>query len=56
MEMGDGLTASAIFTDLALGKYLPDEDLVVRYNLLDYCKKDTLAMVIIHKRSIEMVL
>ncbi len=55
LDIGDGLTASAVFANLARGKYPPDEAVIYRNNLMEYCKQDTFAMVRIHQKLAELV-
>ena len=47
-----GDSASAAFAYLALGRYDVEAESVKR-NLLDYCERDTLAMVELHERLFE---
>jgi hypothetical protein len=53
MRVADGDSAIAAFARMALGQCPPQEIETVRQDLLDYCKKDTLAMVKLHRRLIE---
>jgi hypothetical protein len=50
MEISNGGDAVAEFAYLAKGKYEEGEEEVVRNNLLEYCKLDTLAMVKVWER------
>ena len=50
MEISNGSDAVAQFAYLARGKYSSVEEKVVRKNLLEYCKLDTLAMVKVYER------
>lgn len=54
-EIADGDSAMAVFAYLALGKYEDREAEIMKGNLLDYCKQDTLAMVKLHQRLAEYV-
>ena len=55
MEISNGSDAIAQFAYLARGKYDKEEVKVVRNDLLEYCKLDTLAMVKVWERLGEMV-
>ena len=55
MEIGDGDSASACFAFMVWGKYGAGEVTDVRRNLLTYCKHDTLAMVRLHERMVQIV-
>lgn len=48
--IGDGGDASAIFAELAQGKYPDNEAAELCNELLNYCKQDTLALVRIHHK------
>jgi hypothetical protein len=50
LKIADGDSAMAAFAYLALGKYEDREAEIMKGNLLDYCKQDTLAMVKLHQR------
>ncbi|MEQ8225019.1 MAG: DUF2779 domain-containing protein, partial [Candidatus Eremiobacterota bacterium] len=54
MEIAEGETASVYFALMALGKYTDEEAEKIKKNLLIYCKQDTLAMVEIHKKLLEI--
>jgi hypothetical protein len=54
LAIQDGTTASAEFAYLARGRYSAEETAEVQASLLAYCKQDTLAMVRIHDRLLEM--
>jgi len=54
MDIADGETASVYFALMALGKYTDEEVEKIKKNLLTYCKQDTLAMVEIHKKLLEI--
>lgn len=53
LEIADGDSAMAAFAYLALSRYQAKEAEVVKRNLLEYCKRDTLAMVKLHQRLTE---
>jgi len=53
LEIGDGDTAMSVFALMALGKYGAGEAETLKRNLLDYCKQDTFAMVLLHKQLVE---
>jgi predicted RecB family nuclease len=55
LPIGDGDTAVAQFARMALGQYDTEEVAVIRRQLLDYCALDTLAMVRLHQRLLEIV-
>lgn len=51
LEIADGDSASAAFAYLALGRYHSKAEIeAVKRNLLDYCSRDTMAMVELHER------
>ena len=50
LDISDGLSASAIFAYMALGKYNEKEMEQYNKNLLKYCKQDSLAMVKLHEK------
>lgn len=50
MDIGDGDLASAIFAQMAMGRFSKGEMEKIRKDLLTYCGQDTLAMVILHKQ------
>ena len=50
LEIIDGDSAMATFAYLALEKFETNQVDVVKKNLLDYCKQDTLAMVKLHEK------
>ena len=50
LEIADGASASASFAYLAMGKHEKVEAEMVTRNLLEYCRRDTLAMVKLHER------
>lgn len=54
LVIGDGQSANIIFAELARGKYTAEETDFFRKELLTYCKQDTLAMVKIHKKLINL--
>ena len=54
MEISNGSDAVAQFAYLARGKYGKEEEKVVRQNLLEYCKLDTLAMVKVWEKLQEL--
>jgi len=54
MEIADGESATVYFALMALGKYTDEESEKIKKNLLTYCKQDTLAMVEIHKKLLEI--
>jgi hypothetical protein len=53
LPIAEGDSAMAAFAYLALGQYEGEQIETVRSNLLDYCKRDTLAMVRLHARLAE---
>jgi hypothetical protein len=55
MEIADGLTAAIRFGDMYEGTVAGDAAEIVRGNLIDYCRLDTLAMVKIVGRLRELV-
>lgn len=55
LDVGDGLSASAVFAQLAQSRYSDAQAIIMRINLLEYCKQDTLAMVKTHQKLAEMV-
>ncbi|MFC1565197.1 DUF2779 domain-containing protein [candidate division KSB1 bacterium] len=55
LEISDGDSASAIFAYLALGRINEKEVEQVKSNLLKYCKQDTLAMVRIHQKLLNLI-
>jgi len=51
LEIADGDSASAAFAYLALGRYESEVEIeAVKRNLLDYCARDSMAMVKLHER------
>lgn len=54
LAIGDGLSASVAFAEIARGKHLDNETNIIRDDLLKYCKQDTLAMVKIHKKLLSL--
>ena len=55
IEISDGDTASATFTFMIQGKYENGEIEKKRNDLLEYCKQDTLAMIKLHERLIQII-
>ncbi len=55
MEISDGLAASFSFEDMFQGTVVGDAAEIVRENLIDYCRLDTLAMVRIVGKLRELV-
>jgi len=56
LEIREGDSASAAFAYLALGRWKAESDIqAIRNNLLQYCARDTLAMVKLHQRLAEHV-
>lgn len=53
LKIVDGDSAMAAFAYLALGKYKNTEVESIKNNLLEYCKRDTLAEVKLHQRLVE---
>ena len=47
---------TATFAYMALGKYTEEEAEQKRRNLLEYCERDTLAMVKLHQKLMEYTL
>jgi hypothetical protein len=54
MEIGDGDTAVALFVKMARGLCSVAEAKRIRAALLNYCKQDTLAMVRLHERLLQL--
>ncbi len=55
LEIGEGGTAAALFAGMAKGQITdPKEIAQIRKNLLLYCQRDTLAMVKLHERLLEL--
>ena len=54
LPIGDGDTAVAKFARMALGQYDSDQADDIRRQLLQYCHLDTLAMVELHRRLLEI--
>ncbi|OAA30198.1 hypothetical protein AT15_00395 [Kosmotoga arenicorallina S304] len=54
MHIHNGDDAQYIFANMALDNYPPGEMAEIRKDMLEYCKLDTLAMVEIHKKLIEL--
>jgi len=54
LPIGDGGTAVAKFARMALGQYDSDQAAEIRRQLLRYCHLDTLAMVELHRRLLEI--
>lgn len=50
LEIADGDSAMATFAYLALGKFKTDEVEPAKRNLLEYCKRDSLALVKLHEQ------
>lgn len=55
LPIAEGDSAMAAFAYLTLGQYEIERTEIVRRNLLDYCKQDTLAMVRLHACLAEFV-
>lgn len=56
LAISEGDSASALYAYLALGRYDdPDESDKLKTNLLEYCKQDTLAMVKLHEKFLQLV-
>lgn len=55
MGIGDGDSAMAALAYLALGKYNEEESVDVINNLVTYCSQDTLAMVKLHEKLVEIM-
>lgn len=55
LEIADGDSAMAAFAFLARGKYDDREAEIMKRNLLEYCKRDSLAMVRLHQQLVEYV-
>jgi len=55
LEIADGDSAMAVFAYMALGKYQASEIESVKRNLLNYCKRDTLALVKLHERLVRYI-
>jgi hypothetical protein len=54
LPIGDGDTAVTKFARMALGQYDSDQAAETRRQLLRYCHLDTLAMVELHRRLLEI--
>ena len=54
LPVGDGDTAMSTFARMAMGQFDGDQVAEIRQQLLDYCKLDTLAMVELHRRLLEI--
>jgi len=54
LPIADGDTAVAAFARMAIGQFDPDQATEIRQELLEYCKLDTLAMVELHRRLLEI--
>jgi hypothetical protein len=55
LEISDGDSAMATFSNLALGKYEESDIETIKRNLLDYCAQDTLSMVKLHECLMQYV-
>jgi len=55
LEIADGDSAMAAFAYLALGKYKNREAEIIKRNLLEYCKRDSLGMVKLHQQLVKYV-
>ncbi len=55
LEIADGSKALAIFMNMVNGKYSEKEETEKRDQLLKYCERDTLAMVVLHQKLLEVV-
>jgi hypothetical protein len=56
LEIREGDSASAAFAYLALGRWKAESDIeAIRDDLLQYCARDTLAMVKLHQKLAEHV-
>ncbi|MBN2286040.1 MAG: DUF2779 domain-containing protein [Tissierellales bacterium] len=55
MSIADGSSAMAVFAYMVKGKYVDDEIVQLRRDLLQYCSLDTLAMVKLHEKLEELV-
>jgi len=53
LEIHDGDTAVATFAYLALGRFKAGQAELEKKKLLEYCERDTFAMVRVHKRLME---
>jgi len=54
LPIGDGDTAISTFARMALRQYDDNKVAEIRRQLLKYCKLDTLAMVELHRRLLEI--
>jgi len=54
LPIGNGDTAVAQFARMAMGQYDTDQAAEIRQQLLKYCHLDTLAMVELHCRLLEI--
>ena len=54
MAIGDGLLASAVFAYMAKGRYNEEQADQIKEDLLEYSKLDTLAMVRLHEKLMEI--
>ena len=55
LEIADGDSAMVSFAYLALGKYKDREAETIKRNLLEYCKRDSFAMVRLHQQLVKYV-
>jgi len=55
LQVADGRAAMAAFAHMARGQVVGPEALVLRQQLLDYCERDTLAMVRLHQALVERI-
>lgn len=55
LAIGDGDTALALFGQMAMGQFTPDQVAQLRHDLLAYCKQDTLAMVKLHEALLNKI-
>ncbi len=55
MEVNNGSDAIAVFARMARGEYSEEEMGQIRNSLLEYCKLDTMAMVKLHERLVDIV-
>ena len=49
LKIGEGGSALSMFAYMAMGMYSKEKEEEIKKNLLEYCKRDTLALVKMHK-------
>lgn len=53
LEISGGGSAMAVFAYMAMGRYDDEQAAELKHHLLEYCKRDTLAMVYLHERLVD---